>query len=83
MVELTTEEPTDAIKLHVDNEKGHQQDQHIDTLTYLLIKHGVSMEFYHEISMQFKDLPRSYKVNSKIIMITISLLILYITVERV
>jgi len=61
-VELTSEEPTDAFNLQVDQENSSENEEHIEALTYLLLKHGVSMEFYHKISMRFKDLPRSYKV---------------------
>jgi len=63
-VNLTTEEPLDPIKVKVDHDDGHKkhEKQMIEHLTYLLLKHGVSMELYHEVAMQFKDLPRSYKV---------------------
>jgi len=63
-VNLTTEEPLDPIKVKVDYDDGHKEhEEHmIEHLTYLLLKHGVSMEFYHEVAMRFKDLPRSYKV---------------------
>ena len=63
-VQLITEEPPEPIKVkvdHDDNAEAHHR-QMVEHLTYLLLKHGVSMEFYHEVAMSFKDLPRSYKV---------------------
>ena len=33
---------------------------------YLLMKHGVSIDFYHQLSMIFPELPRSHKVYSYI-----------------
>ena len=48
---------------HYDVSEEHEK-QMIEHLTYLFLKHGVSMEFYHQVSMRFKDLPRSYKVKN-------------------
>ena len=35
---------------------------HIPEICYLLLKYGVSLKFYHELAMECKELPRSYKV---------------------
>ena len=35
---------------------------HIPEICYLLLNYGVSMKFYHELSMECSELPRSYKV---------------------
>lgn len=38
-------------------------DRNTESVLYLLMKHGVSIEFYHELSMLFKEeLPRTYQV---------------------
>ena len=34
----------------------------VPNVAYLLLKYGVSIEFYHELTMVFDNLPRSYKV---------------------
>ena len=34
------------------------------SILYLLMKYGVSMEFYHELSMMFKSMPRTYQVST-------------------
>ena len=39
-------------------------DKRTESILYLLMKYGVSMEFYHELSMMFKNMPRSYQVAS-------------------
>jgi len=59
-LKLSTEEQDPVIV--VDEENIDMEHHHIATLTYYILRHGVSMEFYHEMSMLFKDLPRSYKV---------------------
>jgi len=66
-LELSTEEQYNPVVV-VDEENIDVDQNHIATLTYYLLKHGVSMEFYHEISMLFKDLPRSYKARENIIL---------------
>ena len=60
-VHLTTEEPASSVKVKVDCDdvSEEHEKQMIEHLTYLLLKHGVSMKFYHEVSMRLKDLPRS------------------------
>ena len=32
------------------------------TINYLMLKHGVPISFYHELSKQFKKLPRTHEV---------------------
>jgi len=63
-VELSTEKQYDPI-ISVDQQATSEQHDHIAAIKYYLLKHGVSMEFYHEMSMIFKDL-RSYKVSEDI-----------------
>jgi len=38
-----------------------------ESMLYLLLKYGVSMNFYHELSMIFKELPRIHMVRVYII----------------
>ena len=68
-VELSTEEQYDPI-ITVDQQTTSEQHEHIAAIPYYLLKHGVSVEFYHEISMIFKDLPRSYRVSEDICLYT-------------
>lgn len=35
----------------------------IDRILYLIMKHNIPMEFYHELTADIPALPRSYKVN--------------------
>ena len=44
------------------SEVTNNSEEAIKQVQYLLMKHGVSTEFYHELSMIFPELPRSYKV---------------------
>lgn len=37
---------------------------YVPQVAYLLLKYGVSIDFYHELSMVFDALPKSYKVHS-------------------
>ena len=46
--------------------KNVQDNTLIPNVSYLLLKYGVSYEFYHEIAMLFKNLPRTYRVQYKI-----------------
>ena len=39
-----------------------KDDGVIPNVAYLLLKHGASIEFYHELTMVFDNLPKSYKV---------------------
>jgi len=39
-----------------------QDNKFVPNVAYLLLKYGVSFEFYHELTMLFKNLPRSYRV---------------------
>lgn len=39
-----------------------EKDDGIPNVAYLLLKYGASIEFYHELTMIFDNLPRSYKV---------------------
>lgn len=45
-------------------ESDHGNDDYVPNIAYLLMRYGVSMEFYHELSMVVDDLPRSHKVAS-------------------
>jgi len=45
-----------------------QDNSYIPNVAYLLLKYGVSYEFYHELTMLFKNLPRTYRVQYKICM---------------
>lgn len=37
-------------------------DEYIPDILYLMLKHGVSFNFYQELCARFGDLPRAYKV---------------------
>lgn len=51
---------------------GEQNEgQHIPQISYLLLKYGVSMQFYHELSMECDELPRSYLVIMTVICIVL------------
>jgi len=39
-----------------------KDDDMIPNVAYLLLKYGASIEFYHELTMVFDNLPKSYKV---------------------
>ena len=54
-VELSTKEQYNPI-ITVDQKTTSEQHDHIAAITYYLLKHGFSMEFYHEIC---NDLQRS------------------------
>ena len=48
-------------------------DKTTESVLYLLMKYGVSMEFYHELSMIFKqNIPRSYQVAIAIVIASIA-----------
>ena len=49
-----------------NNELGCNDDEEKKKLLYLLTKHGVSFEFYHELTMMYPHLVRSYKVRKQI-----------------
>ena len=38
--------------------------EQIQQIMYLMLKHGVSFNFYHELCSIFKDLSRAYKVQN-------------------
>ena len=52
-LQIATEEDLENNKCHSDQ---------IKDIAYLMLKHGVSNTFYHELCARFKDLPRAYKV---------------------
>ena len=48
---------------HLENNDHHSNEgDQIKDITYLMLRHGVSLNFYHELAARFKDLPRAYKV---------------------
>ena len=48
---------------HKEDHSSSPDDSEVTRATlYLLDKFAVSDEFYHELSMSYKDLPRSYKI---------------------
>ena len=52
--------------LSIDHEDKENQIQanykNTESVLYLLMKHDVSMKFYHELSIIFKDMPRIKQV---------------------
>ena len=42
---------------------GGTESELIDRILYLIMKHNIPMEFYHELTADIPALPRSYKVN--------------------
>ena len=51
------------IKLHPQtSDKTEISEDHTPDIVYLMLKHGVSFQFYHELCERFGDLPRAYKV---------------------
>lgn len=44
----------------------------VDRMLYLIMKHNVPMEFYHEMAAVFPELPRSYKVIDQISCIAVN-----------
>ena len=45
------------------NDVDHDKNEEKRKLLYLLTKHGVSMEFYHELTMIYPSLIRSHQVH--------------------
>lgn len=45
-----------------EQDEEPDEENNIPEICYLLLKYGVSMKFYHELSMECSELPRSYKV---------------------
>ena len=60
----TQDEQHISVKLGLENESAcySNHDDIIPSLLYLLLKHGISNECYHEITMLVPELPKSYKV---------------------
>ena len=52
------------IALKNTEEDPHEEIDNVDTFSYITTKYRISNESYHELSMQFPELPRSYKVIS-------------------
>ena len=46
-----------------ESDTGGTDPQLIDRILYLIMKHNIPMEFYHELTADIPALPRSYKVN--------------------
>ena len=46
----------------VKNDDDDSPDEYIPDILYLMLKHGVSLNFYQELCARFKDLPRTHKV---------------------
>ena len=66
---LMTEDQSQKINLEylsIDHEDKENQIQanykNTESVLYILMKHGVSLKFYHELSMIFKDMPRINQV---------------------
>ena len=51
--------------IEIASEEDEEPGTHIPEICYLLLKYGVSMKFYHELSMECTELPRSHKVMIK------------------
>lgn len=45
-----------------DDDANYTGDDYIPDIVYLTLKHGVSINFYHELCARFGDLPRAHKV---------------------
>lgn len=58
----TIDIPVNNLHNSVDNNDSNEAEGQVRDITYLMLKHGVSFAFYHELCARFKDLPRSYKV---------------------
>ena len=56
----------DSVNIALKNteEDPHEEIDNVDTFSYIATKYRISNESYHELSMQFPELPRSYKVIS-------------------
>ena len=52
------------IALKNTEEDPHKEIDNVHTFSYITTKYQISNESYHELSMQFTELPRSYKVIS-------------------
>lgn len=71
-VQLETTESHETVNIPVqpprcssdsnDNDDSNN-DNFIPDMAYLMLKYGVSFEYYHELCARFKDLPRAYKVS--------------------
>ena len=46
-----------------ESDTGGTDSELIDRILYLIMKHNIPMEFYHELTADIPALPRSYKVN--------------------
>ena len=62
---MTTNKNTVHIKLTTKENllEAEENNSNLQTFSYITMKHGISNESYHELSMQFPEMPRSYKVN--------------------
>lgn len=69
-VQLETANGT-AINLKLKNdqenddaeEKSRNSEENLQAVSCITMTHRISMESYHELSMKFPQLPRSYKVS--------------------
>ena len=41
---------------------AHSDEIPLESVQYLIMKYNIPLQFYHELSMLFSDLPRSHKV---------------------
>ena len=61
---MTTKGNTVDIKLTTkENLQENEDNNNLQIFSYITMKHGISNESYHEMSMHFPEMPRSYKVN--------------------
>ena len=65
-VQLETVDSHQTVDIQIQPLQGGStntiDDDHIPDIVYLMLKHGVSLTFYHELCQRFKDLPRAHKV---------------------
>lgn len=54
---------------HTSSQEANTDPELIDRILYLIMKHNIPMEFYHELAADIPALPRSYKVNLLIVLI--------------
>ena len=46
-----------------NNDCHSNEGDQIKDIAYMMLRHGVSSNFYHELAARFKELPRAYKVH--------------------
>lgn len=49
--------------METDSHTAEKKENDLEVFSFLTTKYRISVESYHELTMQFPELPRSYKVN--------------------